>query len=67
MHSILQDRVWLSLLLGPFLWTAVVVLFAGWPQAGVELIALYAQGMCVSVAAVSCFMPLMGGSAGRSH
>ena len=35
------------------------MLLTGWPQEGVHLIALYAQGMCVGVAAVSIFLPLI--------
>jgi hypothetical protein len=66
-HPIWRDRVWLSLLLGPFVWTAVVMAFMGWPQEGVQLLAHYAQGMCISVAAVSVFLPLIRGSAGHSH
>lgn len=67
MQPIWRDHVWLSLLLGPFVWAAIVMAFMGWPQEGVELLARYAQGMCISVAAVSIFMPLIMGSAARSH
>jgi len=62
MEPIWRDRVWLCLLIGPFVWAGVVMLLTGWPQEGVQLIVLYAQGMCVSVAAVSVFLPLMGSS-----
>ena len=62
MEPIWRDRVWLSLLIGPFVWAGVVMLITGWPQEGVQLLALYAQGMCVSVAAVSVFLLLMGSS-----
>jgi hypothetical protein len=60
MQPIWRDRVWLSLLIGPFVWAGVVMLLTGWPQEGVQFIALYAQGMCGSVAAVSVFLPLIG-------
>jgi hypothetical protein len=35
------------------------MLFTGWSQDGGQLLAHYAQGMCVSVAAVSMFLPLI--------
>ncbi len=62
MTPIWKDRVWVSLLLGPFVWAGLVMLFAGWPQEGAQLLALYAQGMCISVAAVSIFLPAIRGS-----
>jgi hypothetical protein len=67
MEPIWTDRVWLSLLLGPVVWSMVMALIAGWPEEGVQVVARYAQGMCISVAAVSILMPLIRGSAGRSH
>ena len=63
MEPIWKDRVWLSLLLGPFVWAALVTLLLGWAPEGVQLLALYAQGMCVSVAAVSMFLPILRGRA----
>jgi hypothetical protein len=62
MEPIWKDRVWLALLLGPIVWAGIVMLFTGAPE-GVQLLALYAQGMCVSVAVVSMFLPAIRGSA----
>ena len=49
------------LVLGPFVWAVVVMLFVGWPHDGAQLLVLYSQGMCVSVAAVSMFLPAIRG------
>jgi hypothetical protein len=57
MEPIWKDRVWFTLLL--FVWAGTVMLFTGWSQDGGQLLARYAQGMCVSVAAVSMFLPLI--------
>ena len=64
MNPVWKDRVWLCLALGPLVWMAFVLSFAGGPMDGVRLLVLYAQGMCVSVAAVSIFMPAISGRSG---
>ena len=56
-----KDRVWLTLLLGPVVWAGIVMLFTDWPLDGAQVLALYAQGMCVSVAVVSMFLPAIQG------
>jgi hypothetical protein len=61
MQPIWKDRVWVSLLLGPLLWAGIAMPLTGWPQEGGQLLALYAQGMCVSVATVSVFLPTIRG------
>jgi hypothetical protein len=66
--SIWRDRVWLALLAGPFVWAGLVILFREGSQEGVQLFAAYAQGMCLSVAAVSVLHPLLGAKTARdSH
>jgi hypothetical protein len=67
MEPIWKDRVWLTLLLGPFVWAVIVTLFVGWSQDGKQLLVLYSQGMCVSVAAVSMFLPAIRGQAASKN
>lgn len=62
MEPIWKDRVWQALLAGPVVWVGIAALLAGWPQEGVQLLASYAQGMCLSVAGVSIVLPLIKGS-----
>jgi hypothetical protein len=62
-----KDRVWLCLAVGPFVWTAIVLGFAGGSVDGVRLLVLYAQGICASVAGVSIFLPVIRGRSGSKQ
>ena len=66
MVPIWKDRVWLTLLLGPFVWAGIVMLFTGTSLDGAQILVLYSQGMCVSVAAVSMFLPAIRGQASKN-
>ena len=67
MEPIWKDRVWMFLVLGPFVWADIVMLFVGWSQDVAQLLVLYSQGMCVSVAAVSMFLPAIRGRAASKN
>ena len=63
--SIWKDRVWLALVFGPLVWMAVLLSIMGWPLDVAHAGTLYCLGMCLGVALVSVFMPVMRGRGGR--
>jgi hypothetical protein len=58
-----KDRVWLSLVIGPFVWMAVVLQFLD--QADVHLLSLWAVGLCLSISVVSIVLPAIRGPLGN--
>ena len=54
-----QDRVWLSLVLGPFAWMAIFLPFLDW--SGVDLRSLWAVSFCLNLGVVSIFLPTIRG------
>ena len=60
--------MWLCLAVGRFVWMAIVLSLTSGPIDGVRLLVLYAQGMCVSVAAVSIFTTTISArGGGKGH
>ena len=58
-HSIWKDRVWLTLLLGPFVWIALFAAVSG--ERGWQLGIYWAWGLCLTISLVSVFFNTVRG------
>ena len=54
-----KDRVWLTLLLGPFVWVALFASRSG--DAGWQLGVYWAWGLCLTIGLVSAFFDTVRG------
>jgi hypothetical protein len=63
--SIWNDRVWLALVFGPLVWITVLLSIMGWPRDVAHVATLYSLGMCIGVALVSVFLPVIRGHGRR--